>query len=189
MIQKIIMIFIIVLLSCSSFANNNIKNKDQEIGEKKGKIINSSKVEKINENKKKESYFLRTNRNFTISEKNYLKKVLNSRQNRLKLAYERLVLKRLQVESPQVYKVLMKRKYKKNTIIFHDRVIEECLKQYKKDLKQATVLRRKIAKYKRLNDDNPEKNKSYEIVKKIVIQVIERQLALELEQLEVMKTA
>ncbi len=186
MIQKIIAVFIIVLLSCSSFAKNNTKNIEQKINDKVDKSNNNNTKK---DSKNKNSYFLRTTREFTTSEKNYLKKVLNSRQNRLKVVYERLVLKRLEAEAPQVYNALMERNYKKNKIRFHDRIIEECLKQYKKDLKQAAILRRNIVKYKRFTNNDSEKKKAYEIVKKIIIQVVDRQLALESEQLAVIKKA
>ncbi|UDQ98476.1 hypothetical protein AAEX28_16080 [Lentisphaerota bacterium WC36G] len=184
---QVILQFLFVLLSFNLMADdkNNSKKNTQQSNEQK-----SEKSPKVNSKKvKKPSYLQLNGDKLTDNEKQFIKKNLLYRRDRLKWVSEGVVLSRLKKESLVKYKEVIQIRKSGARKKYDHQLIEICLKQYRDDLKQAEILRKEIKKYLYLKDGSQEKMQSRNIVRKIITRAFNNQLNIERQRLYIVRRA
>ena len=173
----------LAILTNIACADESHKKQDEEKLQKESqKVANSLVIAKPKNIEK--SYLTVMNRKLRPIEIKYLKRVLNEKQDRLKLVFERVVMKRLKKENNELYLKLVQLK-KTDKKEFHLQLIKQCLVQYNIDLRNAGALRRVIYKYKSLKQNSEEKKALLKKIKSTVVQAFQKKLAIEKESLDI----
>ena len=161
---------------------NKKKQVDENIQQQAEKLAQSLTLKKTKKNIK--SYLALNENKLTPIQIKYLQRVLNWKKDRLKLVFERVVLNRLKKENNALYLELLKGRETDKTK-FNFRLIDECLLQYKADLKSANNLRKDVVKYQTMPKDAKESVLLRKQIKKMVAKAFDRRLKIEKESLSI----